>query len=60
MREIVGIVSVVKSSTISGAPDSEVYAPQAANDCIGDVTIVVRTSTDPNLLSPRRARWSPL
>lgn len=50
MREIVGVVGDVKSSGISGAPELEVYAPQTATDFIGAMTVVVRTSTDPNSL----------
>ena len=35
MRQIVGIESVVKSSTISGAPDSEVYFAARRTDITG-------------------------
>lgn len=51
-REIVGVVSDVKSSSISGKAVPEVYAPQTARDFIGEMTVVVRTATDPNALVP--------
>jgi putative ABC transport system permease protein len=48
MREIVGVVGDVKSSSISGNTVPEVYAPQTPTDFIGEMTVVVRTQTDPN------------
>jgi predicted lysophospholipase L1 biosynthesis ABC-type transport system permease subunit len=52
MREIVGVVNDVKSSSIGGDPVAEVYAPQTPTDFIGEMTIVVRTAGDPNSLVP--------
>jgi predicted permease len=52
MREIVGVTADVKSSSISGNAVPEVYAPQTPTDFIGEMTIVVRTETDPNALVP--------
>jgi putative ABC transport system permease protein len=50
MREIVGVVGDVKSSSIGGAAVPEVYAPQTPTDFIGEMTVVVRTQNDPNAL----------
>jgi len=52
MREIVGVISDVRSASIAGDAVSEVYAPQTPTDFIGEMTIVVRTQTDPNALIP--------
>jgi predicted permease len=52
MREIVGVVSDVKSSSIGDQPVPEVYAPETPTDFIGEMTVVVRTATDPNALVP--------
>lgn len=52
MREIVGVVADVKSDSIGGDPVPEVYAPQTSSDFVGEMTIVVRTATDPNALVP--------
>ncbi|HEY6249399.1 MAG TPA: ABC transporter permease [Candidatus Angelobacter sp.] len=52
MREIVGVVGDVKSNSIGGEADLEVYAPQTPIDFIGEMTIVVRTSTDPAAFVP--------
>ncbi|MGB7730390.1 MAG: FtsX-like permease family protein [Candidatus Acidiferrum sp.] len=52
MREIVGVVADVKSGSIGGDPAPEVYAPQTSSDFVGEMTIVVRTATDPNALVP--------
>jgi predicted permease len=52
MREIVGVTADVKSGSIGGDTVPEVYAPQTATDFIGEMTIVVRTETDPNTLVP--------
>jgi predicted permease len=52
MREIVGVVGDVKSSSIGGKTVPEVYAPQTPTDFIGEMTVVVRTATDPNALVP--------
>lgn len=52
MREIVGVVGDVKSNSIAGEADLEVYAPQTPTDFLGVMTIVVRTATDPASLVP--------
>jgi putative ABC transport system permease protein len=52
MREIVGVAGDVKSSGIGDEPVPEVYAPQTPTDFIGEMTVVVRTGTDPNALVP--------
>jgi putative ABC transport system permease protein len=52
VREIVGVVANVKSGSIGEDPAPEVYAPQTSIDFIGEMTIVVRTATDPNALVP--------
>jgi putative ABC transport system permease protein len=52
MREVIGVTADVKSSSISGKTDPEVYAPQTPTDFIGETTVVVRTVTDPNALLP--------
>jgi len=52
MREIVGVTGDVKSSGISDNAGPEVYAPQTPTDFIGEMTVVVRTGTDPNALVP--------
>ena len=52
MREIVGVVGDVKASSIGGSAPLEVYAPQTASDFVGEMTIVVRTATDPTSLVP--------
>jgi putative ABC transport system permease protein len=52
MREIVGVIADVKSSSIGGRTPLEVYAPQTPVDFIGEMTIVVRTLNDPNALIP--------
>jgi putative ABC transport system permease protein len=52
MREIVGVTADVKSGSISGNAVPEVYAPQTPTDFIGEMTVVVRTGTDPNALIP--------
>lgn len=52
MREIVGVVNDVKSSSIGGDPVPEVYAPQTSTDFVGETTIVVRTSNNPEALVP--------
>jgi putative ABC transport system permease protein len=51
MREIVGVVADVKSSSISGDPVPEVFAPQTPADFIGEMTVVVRTQNDPTSLA---------
>ena len=50
MRQIVGVVADVKSNGIAEAAVPEVYGPQTPVDFIGEMTIVVRTATDPNSL----------
>jgi predicted permease len=52
MREIVGVIGDVKSREIGDAPVPEVYAPQTPTDFIGEMTIVVRTASDPAALVP--------
>jgi predicted permease len=52
MREIVGVTGDVKASGIGDKPVPEVYAPQTPTDFIGEMTVVVRTATDPNALLP--------
>jgi predicted permease len=52
MREIVGIVTDVKSNGIAGTAVPEVYVPQTPVDFIGETTVVVRTTMDPNSLVP--------
>jgi putative ABC transport system permease protein len=52
MREIVGVIADVKSGKISGDTGPEVYIPQTPTDFVGEMTIVVRTGTDPNALVP--------
>ena len=52
MREIVGVIGNVKSERISDAAVPEVYVPQTATDFIGEMTVAVRTATDPNALVP--------
>jgi predicted permease len=52
MREIVGVTADVKSSSIGGNTVPEIYAPQTPTDFIGEMTVVVRTGTDPNALVP--------
>jgi predicted permease len=52
MREIVGVTGDVKTKSISGETAPEVYAPQTPSDFIGEMTVVVRTRTDPNALVP--------
>jgi putative ABC transport system permease protein len=52
MREIVGVTGDVKSVTIGGNAVPEVYAPQTPSDFIGEMTVVVRTGSDPNMLIP--------
>jgi putative ABC transport system permease protein len=52
MREIVGMVGDVKASSIGGNSVSEVYAPQTPTDFIGEMTVVVRSQTDPTSLAP--------
>jgi predicted permease len=52
MREIVGVIGDVKSGSIAGKTPLEIYAPQTPVDFIGEMTIVVRTATDPNALLP--------
>jgi putative ABC transport system permease protein len=42
----------VKASGIGDKPVPEVYAPQTPTDFIGEMTVVVRTATDPNALLP--------
>jgi putative ABC transport system permease protein len=51
MREIVGVINDVKSSSIGGEAVPEVYAPQTATDFVGETTIVVRSSNDPTALT---------
>ncbi len=56
MREIIGVVGDVKSSSISGGSVPEVYAPQTPTDFIGQMTVVVRSATAPNaLIAPLRS-----
>jgi putative ABC transport system permease protein len=50
LRQIVGVVTDVKSEGIADTAVPEVYAPQTPTDFIGETTIVVRTATDPNSL----------
>jgi predicted permease len=52
LRTIVGVVSDVKSGSIAGGDVPEVYAPQTPTDFLGEMTIVVRTQTDPNAIVP--------
>lgn len=52
MRQIVGVVNDVKSSSIGGDPVPEVYAPQTPTDFIGETTVVVRASNEPQSLVP--------
>ncbi len=52
MREIVGVIGDVKSGSIGGKTPLEIYAPQTPLDFIGEMTIVVRTATDPSALIP--------
>jgi putative ABC transport system permease protein len=52
MRQIVGVIADVKSGKISGDTGPEVYIPQTPTDFVGEMTIVVRTGTDPNALVP--------
>ena len=52
LREIVGVIADVKSGNISGDTGPEVYVPQTPTDFIGEMTIVVRTATNPNALVP--------
>ncbi|MGA2419245.1 MAG: ABC transporter permease [Candidatus Acidiferrum sp.] len=52
MREIVGVVADVKSRGIGDPPLPELYAPVTPVDFIGEMTIVVRTATDPVSLLP--------
>jgi predicted permease len=52
VREIVGVIADVKSSSIGGAAVPEVYVPQSPVDFMGEMTVVVRTATDPNSLLP--------
>jgi putative ABC transport system permease protein len=52
LRKIVGVVSDVKSGSIAGEAVPEVYAPQTPTDFLGEMTIVVRTQTDPNAIVP--------
>jgi putative ABC transport system permease protein len=52
VREVVGVSADVKSSSIGGNTSPEIYAPETPTDFIGEMTIVVRTGTDPNALVP--------
>ena len=52
LREIVGVVNDVKAGSISGDSVPEVYAPMTPTDFIGEMTFVVRTAGDPNVLAP--------
>ena len=52
MREIVGVISNVRSASIASNAVPEVYAPQTPTDFIGEMTIVVRTQNDPNAAIP--------
>jgi predicted permease len=52
MREIVGVVGDVKSRSIGGEAVPEVYAPETPTDFIGEMTIVLRSQTDPEALVP--------
>jgi putative ABC transport system permease protein len=52
MREIVGVTADVKSSGIGDTAVPEVYVPETPVDFIGEMTVVVRTATDPNSFLP--------
>jgi putative ABC transport system permease protein len=52
VREIVGVVSDVRSGSVAGEAVPEVYVPQTPNDFVGEMTIVVRTQADPNFIVP--------
>jgi putative ABC transport system permease protein len=51
-REIVGVTGDVMSGAIGGQPAPEVYIPQTPVDFVGQMTIVVRTASDPNSMIP--------
>jgi putative ABC transport system permease protein len=52
VREIVGVIADVKSSSIGDAAVPEVYVPQSPVDFMGEMTVVVRTATEPHSLLP--------
>jgi putative ABC transport system permease protein len=52
LREIVGVTADVMSGAIGHEPLPEVYIPQTPTDFVGQMTVVVRTATDPNSMIP--------
>lgn len=52
VREIVGVVNDVRALSIGGEAVPEIYIPQTPVDFIGEMTVVVRTTGDPNALLP--------